>query len=105
MHGNKPDAEKKYAEEDNSAVVNRSIFKAEGNNSKEDCRTILGEREREVLLLVAEGFSSRQIGEKLCISTRTVEKHRANIICKLNIKNAKRLIVHALEYAALKNNL
>ncbi len=53
-------------------------------------------RERQVLKLVAEGMTSRDIAEKLSISARTVEHHRANLMKKLNLKNAADLIRYAI---------
>lgn len=54
----------------------------------EDCLT---EREREIGRLVATGFSSQEIGRLLYISLRTVEKHRANMMEKLEVANAAEL--------------
>lgn len=48
-------------------------------------------REREVGMLVTEGYSSQEIAEKLFISQRTVEKHRANLMAKLGVSNAAAL--------------
>lgn len=47
----------------------------------------LTEREREVLHLTAEGYTSSEVGDRLCISPRTVEKHRENIQRKLDLRN------------------
>jgi two-component system nitrate/nitrite response regulator NarL len=41
--------------------------------------------ERTIVRLVAQGLSSKEVGEQLCISTRTIEKHRSNIINKLGL--------------------
>lgn len=54
-------------------------------------------RERQVLKLVAEGRTSRDIAELLSISTRTVEHHRANLLKKLNINNTADLIKYAIQ--------
>ncbi|MDR9502047.1 MAG: response regulator transcription factor [Desulfurivibrionaceae bacterium] len=54
-------------------------------------------RERQVLKLVAEGRTSRDIAELLSISTRTVEHHRANLLKKLNINNTAELIKYAIQ--------
>lgn len=59
------------------------------------CET-LTTRERQVLKLVAEGETSKDIATKLSISTRTVEHHRANLMKKLNLKNAADLIRYAI---------
>jgi DNA-binding NarL/FixJ family response regulator len=53
-------------------------------------------REREVLKLVAEGASNKQIADTLCISVRTVDHHRAKIMEKLNLKSAAELIRYAI---------
>jgi DNA-binding NarL/FixJ family response regulator len=57
----------------------------------------LTSREREVLHLVAEGLSSREIAEMLSISPRTVESHRANVMDKLDLHNQTELIRYALQ--------
>jgi DNA-binding NarL/FixJ family response regulator len=54
-------------------------------------------REREVLKLIAEGKSSREIAELLFISSRTVQHHRANIMRKLNIKRTADLVRYAIQ--------
>ena len=54
-------------------------------------------REREVLKLVAEGKSNKEISELLFISIRTVENHRANIMNKLRIKKTADLIRYAIQ--------
>lgn len=57
---------------------------------------LLSIREREVLKLAAEGKSSKEIAELLCISYRTVEHHRANIMAKLNLKRTADLVRYAI---------
>jgi DNA-binding NarL/FixJ family response regulator len=54
-------------------------------------------REREVLQLTAEGLSGAEIGERLFISPRTVESHRANMMRKLGVRNQKELVRYALQ--------
>lgn len=55
------------------------------------------QREREVLKLLAEGYMNKEIGDLLSISTKTVEKHRANIMSKLDLHNAAALTAYAIE--------
>ena len=57
----------------------------------------LTQREREVLKLVGEGYKNREIGNYLCISVKTVEKHRANIMQKLELHTASALTAYAIE--------
>lgn len=56
----------------------------------------LTQREREVLKLVAEGKSNKEIADLLYISTRTVENHRANLMNKLKLKKTADLIRYAI---------
>jgi DNA-binding NarL/FixJ family response regulator len=49
-------------------------------------------REKDVLRLIAQGYTNRQIGEELSISVRTVEGHRANIQDKLDLHSRVELI-------------
>ncbi len=60
-------------------------------------RESLTHREREVLKLLSEGYTNKQIGDLLNISVKTVEKHRANIMQKLNLHNAASLTAFAIE--------
>jgi DNA-binding NarL/FixJ family response regulator len=59
----------------------------------------LSVREKEVLKLVAEGASNKEIADKLNISVRTVDHHRARIIDKLNLKGTAELIRYAISKA------
>ena len=63
---------------------------------KSDWETIT-HREREVLKLLAEGYMNKEIGELLNISVKTVEKHRANIMNKLDLHNAAALTAYAID--------
>jgi two-component system response regulator NreC len=53
-------------------------------------------RQRQVLTLVAKGFSNRQISEKLDISIHTVQRHRANIRRQLDLDGGVDLVKYAL---------
>ena len=55
------------------------------------------QREREVLKLLAEGHSNKEIGKFLHISVKTVEKHRANLIDKLDLHNVAQLTAYAIK--------
>lgn len=56
----------------------------------------LTDREQEVLKLVADGLSNQEIAEKLTISVKTVERHRANIMGKLNLHSRTELVKYAI---------
>lgn len=57
----------------------------------------LTQREKEVLKLVGEGYKNKEIATYLCISVKTVEKHRANIMKKLDMHTAASLAAYAVE--------
>jgi len=57
----------------------------------------LSQREKEVLKLIAEGYKNKEIAEFLGVSLKTVEKHRANLMKKLDLHNAATLTAFAME--------
>ncbi|MFZ5571016.1 MAG: response regulator [Thermodesulfobacteriota bacterium] len=57
----------------------------------------LTQREKEVLKLIGEGYKNMEIADFLCISEKTVSKHRSNIMSKLDIHNASGLTAYAIE--------
>jgi DNA-binding NarL/FixJ family response regulator len=58
---------------------------------------VLTPREKEILELIAEGYTNPQIAEKIFLSQFTVDSHRKNILAKLNVKNTASLIRLAVE--------
>ena len=63
---------------------------------------LLSQREREVLKLIAEGYKNKEIATDLCISLKTVEKHRANLMKKLDLHNAAALTAYAIEQGLIE---
>lgn len=61
----------------------------------------LTHREREVLKLVAEGHPNKYIADYFCLSVKTVEKHRSNLMKKLDLHNASMLTAYAIEKGLL----
>jgi two-component system, NarL family, response regulator LiaR len=59
---------------------------------------LLTAREREVLQLISEGHTNQSVAYTLGISVKTVEKHRANLMTKLNVSDLPNLIRKAIEY-------
>ncbi|NMG30912.1 response regulator [Aromatoleum evansii] len=66
-------------------------------STQADDAAALTEREREVLILVAQGDSNKRIAQKLDVSVRTVETHRLNLRRKLGIETAAGLASYALK--------
>ena len=58
----------------------------------------LSDRELEVFTLIGEGLTTRQIADKLHLSVKTIETHRAHIKEKLNLKNSTELVQHAIHW-------
>lgn len=58
---------------------------------------VLSSREKEILGLIAEGYTNPQIAEKIFLSQFTVDSHRKNLLAKLNVKNTASLIRLAIE--------
>lgn len=75
-------------------VIEDYICKQEDPNS---AFKVLSEREREVLQLLAEGNTTKQVGRQLHISPKTVEAHRLRIMNKLEIDNLAQLTKYALQ--------
>lgn len=79
-----------------------SYFRRAEGDADDPYETLTG-REREVLHLAAEGRSSAQIAERLRISPRTAETHRANALKKLNLHGQTHLVLYAVEKGFLTN--
>ncbi|MDX9835091.1 MAG: response regulator transcription factor, partial [Desulfobulbus sp.] len=58
-------------------------------------RTLLTRREKEILKLIGEGSKNKEIAEVLFISVKTVEKHRSNLMAKLDLHNGAALATYA----------
>ncbi len=65
-------------------------------------KDILTDRELEVVRLVAEGFMNKEIADKLNISIRTVDNHKAHILQKLNLKSSIDIVKYAIKNELIK---
>lgn len=83
-------------------VVDAYLEKSESGPT--DPYDLLSRREREVLHLAAHGYTNAEIAERLFISRRTVETHRANVMRKLNISNQTDLLRYALQRGILSSD-
>ncbi len=63
---------------------------------KEIALEVLTRREREILVMIAGGATSKEIAEDLAISHRTVQTHRSNLLEKLGLKNTAALVKFAV---------
>jgi DNA-binding NarL/FixJ family response regulator len=59
---------------------------------------VITRREKEILVMIAEGFTNPEIAEKLFVSSSTVDSHRKNLLAKLNVKNTASLVKFAMDH-------
>jgi RNA polymerase sigma factor (sigma-70 family) len=78
----------------------RSRERHQANQQAREHYAQLSEREREVLGLIVEGLTNKEIGRALGLSPRTVETHRANLFAKLQVDSLAHLIRHYATLAA-----
>jgi DNA-binding NarL/FixJ family response regulator len=79
-----------------SRTVIKEYIRGVESNTEFDSYETLTDREREVLQLVAEGLSVREIAEHLYISEKTARAHRSNLMNKLELHNIAALTIYAL---------
>lgn len=84
-----------------SSSVLTELMDAQSEGAPDDLAELLTPREREVLQLVAEGFTNKAIAEELTISVKTVEKHRANVMSKLDASDLPTLIRTAMKHGLI----
>lgn len=85
-------------------AIDAYIQRANSANSLDSYDT-LTTREREVLQLAAQNLTNAQIAERLFISRRTVEIHRANMMHKLGLRNSTQLVHYVLERGILQSGV
>jgi DNA-binding NarL/FixJ family response regulator len=76
------------------------VFTSHSSSAGEATPTALSDREFEVFQLLGQGLSTRQIGQRLNVSVKTVGTHRLHIKQKLNLRTGPELIRHAVRWAA-----
>ncbi len=69
--------------------------------SKSTSENTLTHRELDVLRLIVRGYTNNQIASQLCISARTVEGHRANLMSKLDLHSRLELVEYAEQHGLL----
>ena len=78
-------------------IVTNYLRKAKAGAASVNGRDFhLSEREKAIVKLIAEGLTYKEIGDKLCISARTVETHRNNIMQKLELRTIADLIKYSI---------
>ena len=80
-----------------STDVTLSLLQTNKSKVKTKLEVDLTNRELEILKLIADGFSNKEIGEQLFISHRTVDTHRTNLMKKLDVNNIAGLVSFAIK--------
>lgn len=86
-------------------VVENFLLKSNHLPEEEDACDTLTEREQEILKMIAEGYTCREIAEFLFISVKTVESHKAKIMDKLDLHKRPELVRYAIRKKILRVGL
>ncbi|MDJ1466506.1 response regulator transcription factor [Cytophagaceae bacterium DM2B3-1] len=89
--------EKYFSQSVSNIIVNAYLHKVKQPDNVKDKRTKPSKKEKVVLKYIVDGLNSREIAEKLNLSVRTVDNHRASMMRRLGVKNAVELVRVAME--------
>ncbi len=88
------------------ALVQEVIYSdSSGQQSEADGKEKLSRRELEVLRLVAQGYTNKQVADKFCLSLKTVESYKARVMDKLNLCSRVELVRYAFQHGLLDSDL
>jgi two-component system response regulator NreC len=86
-----------------SSEVNAILLQSEPAKQRNPLFDQLTDRELEIIALIAQGLSNKEIGEKLFISHRTVDTHRTNVMSKLGVHNVAGIVKFAIVNGLLED--
>ena len=93
-----------YVDSELAEVLVRDAISPNASDSDGSAaRSLLSDREMQVLKLVAEGFSSREVAEQIFVSTKTVETYRSRFAEKLGLKSRAQIVQYALNLGLLSS--
>ena len=79
-----------------SRILQEDYFQALGRKDADDSYDLLTDREREILQMIAEGKTNKEVANTLNLSLYTVDTHRTHILQKLNLHSVPELILYAV---------
>ncbi len=99
-------AEKFYCSKVLDVIVNQAeVINTQSITSFASCAGInISEREQEIIRLIAEGFSNKQIADQLFLSPHTVNTHRKNIMSKIGVNNTAGIVIYAIKKEIISPN-
>jgi DNA-binding NarL/FixJ family response regulator len=83
-------------------ILYRLVNRIKTKSTQTDIAVALSDREIEVLQLICKGLSNQEIADKLFISKRTVDHHRASLLTKTDTKNAASLVIYAIKHKMIE---
>jgi DNA-binding NarL/FixJ family response regulator len=89
--------EKYFNSSISNIIINGYLKVKKSAISELEVKVKLSKKEMIILKQIVEGLNSRQIADKLELSIRTVDNHRANMMKKLSVRNAAELVKYAIE--------
>ncbi len=89
-----------YFSDDISKMVMKSVVNRTKNKNQQ--KVVLTEREQQVLELICKEHTAHEIGDKLALSSRTIEGYRTNLLEKTGAKNMAGLVVFAMKHNLVK---
>ena len=85
-----------------SRKLTQMIAKSRFNPYKKTQKAEFTEREKEIIIMISQEMTNKEIGDKIFLSVRTIEGHRLKILEKMNVKNSVGLVVYAIKHGLLK---
>ncbi|MBN1142992.1 MAG: response regulator transcription factor [Bacteroidales bacterium] len=83
-------------------ILYRLVDRFKTKTVQVDAPVVLSDRELEVLQLICKGLSNQEIADKLFISKRTVDHHRASLLTKTETSNAASLVIYAIKHKMIE---
>ncbi len=83
-------------------ILYRLVDRFKTKTVQVDTPVVLSDRELEVLQLICKGLSNQEIADKLFISKRTVDHHRASLLTKTDTSNAASLVIYAIKHKMIE---
>jgi len=85
-------------------LVNEVLGEKKGGREAQQGRDVLTSREKEILKYISLGYTNQELAERLVVSVKTVEKHKSNIMEKLNLNRRYQLVNYALEQGLINTD-